>query len=47
MLGCDPYGGCLLPGSERVPGLILHASELHFVHAVSEKWFDTRNLCPF
>jgi len=35
ILGCDLYGGRLLPGTETVPRLMLHASELHFVHPVS------------
>ena len=32
ILGCDLYGGRLLPGTERTPRLMLHASELNFVH---------------
>jgi tRNA pseudouridine32 synthase/23S rRNA pseudouridine746 synthase len=35
ILGCDLYGGLALPGTERAPRLMLHASELHFVHPVS------------
>ncbi len=32
ILGCDLYGGLLLSGTARTPRLMLHASELHFVH---------------
>jgi tRNA pseudouridine32 synthase/23S rRNA pseudouridine746 synthase len=35
ILGCDLYGGLLLPGTERTPRLMLHASELHFMHPIS------------
>lgn len=45
--GCDLYGGRLLPGTERTPRLMLHASELHFVHPISEEWIKARNTCPF
>lgn len=37
ILGCDLYGGQLLPGTETVSRLMLHASELHFIHPVSQK----------
>ncbi|GKX63343.1 RNA pseudouridine synthase [Pragia fontium] len=45
--GCDLYGGRLLPGTERTPRLMLHASELHFVHPVSEEWIKAHNASPF
>ena len=42
ILGCDLYGGLLLPGTERTPRLMLHASELHFMHPIS---LDPINAC--
>lgn len=47
ILGCDLYGGRLLPGTERTPRLMLHASELDFVHPVSEERIKARHACPF
>ncbi|WET41664.1 RluA family pseudouridine synthase [Citrobacter enshiensis] len=47
ILGCDLYGGRLLPGTERTPRLMLHASELHFVHPVSQEKITARHACPF
>ncbi|WP_437888429.1 RluA family pseudouridine synthase [Phytobacter sp. V91] len=47
ILGCDLYGGRLLPGFEQTPRLMLHASELHFVHPVSLEWIAARNDSPF
>lgn len=47
ILGCDLYGGLTLPGTEQTTRLMLHASELHFVHPVSEKPFIARNASPF
>lgn len=47
ILGCDLYGGLLLPGTERTPRLMLHASELDFVHPVSGKLVKARNACSF
>ena len=47
ILGCDLYGGRLLPGCERTPRLMLHASELHFVHPVSEECIKAHNASPF
>ncbi|GDX03844.1 RluA family pseudouridine synthase [Buttiauxella sp. A111] len=47
ILGCDLYGGRLLPGTEQTPRLMLHASELHFVHPVSEEWVKACNTSPF
>ncbi|MFU2174430.1 RluA family pseudouridine synthase [Klebsiella grimontii] len=40
ILGCDLYGGLQLPGTEQAPRLMLHASELHFVHPVSGERID-------
>jgi len=40
ILGCDLYGGMALPGTEQAPRLMLHASELHFVHPVSGERID-------
>lgn len=47
ILGCDLYGGRLLPGTERTPRLMLHASELHFVHPVSGERIEARHASPF
>jgi tRNA pseudouridine32 synthase/23S rRNA pseudouridine746 synthase len=47
ILGCDLYGGRLLPGTERTPRLMLHASALRFRHPVSEKWMNAENASPF
>ncbi|CNJ52613.1 putative ribosomal large subunit pseudouridine synthase [Yersinia aldovae] len=47
ILGCDLYGGRLLPGTEQTPRLMLHASELHFVHPISEEWIKAHNASPF
>ena len=47
ILGCDLYGGRLLPGTERTPRLMLHASELNFVHPISAKLIKARNASPF
>lgn len=47
ILGCDLYGGRLLPGSEQTPRLMLHASELNFIHPVSGESVNVRNVCPF
>lgn len=47
ILGCDLYGGRLLPGTEKTPRLMLHASELHFVHPVSKEPIEARHACPF
>lgn len=47
ILGCDLYGGRLLPGTEQTPRLMLHASELHFVHPISEELMTARNASPF
>lgn len=47
ILGCDLYGGLLLPGSEQTPRLMLHASELHFVHPISGEKIEARHASPF
>ena len=47
ILGCDLYGGCLLPGTERTPRLMLHASELDFMHPVSLERIAARHSSPF
>lgn len=47
ILGCDLYGGRLLPGTEQTPRLMLHASELHFVHPVSNEPVNASNPSPF
>jgi tRNA pseudouridine32 synthase/23S rRNA pseudouridine746 synthase len=47
ILGCDLYGGLLLPGTEQTPRLMLHASELHFVHPVSQEPITARHASPF
>lgn len=47
ILGCDLYGGRLLPGTGAAPRLMLHASELHFVHPVSGEPIQARSASPF
>ncbi|GBU14371.1 23S rRNA/tRNA pseudouridine synthase A [Enterobacterales bacterium] len=47
ILGCDLYGGLLLPGTGGTPRLMLHASGLDFVHPVSGEWIKTRSISPF
>ena len=47
ILGCDLYGGRLLPGTERTPRLMLHASELNCVQPISAKLSNARNASPF
>ncbi|MRS14732.1 RluA family pseudouridine synthase [Enterobacteriaceae bacterium RIT691] len=47
ILGCDLYGGRLLAGTENTPRLMLHASELDFVHPVSGKAIAARSPSPF
>lgn len=47
ILGCDLYGGRLLAGTQNTPRLMLHASELHFVHPVSGEWINARHASPF
>ena len=47
ILGCDLYGGLLPPGTEKTPRLMLHASELHFVHPISGEPMVVRSASPF
>ncbi|WP_147198728.1 RluA family pseudouridine synthase [Pantoea sp. MBD-2R] len=47
ILGCDLYGGLLLPGTAQTPRLMLHASELDFVHPVSGEQINGRSVSPF
>lgn len=47
ILGCDLYGGLLLPGTKQTPRLMLHASELDFVHPLSGELIKARNASPF
>lgn len=47
ILGCDLYGGRLLPGTAQTPRLMLHASELHIIHPVSGKPIAGRSDSPF
>lgn len=47
ILGCDLYGGLLAAGSEQTPRLMLHASELDFVHPVSGEPMAARCASPF
>ena len=47
ILGCDLYDGLLMPGAERAPRLMLHASELNFVHPVSGESVNARHASPF
>ncbi|GAA0468562.1 RluA family pseudouridine synthase [Tatumella punctata] len=45
--GCDLYGGREQPGSDRLPRLMLHASQLHFTHPVTGRVVDAGSHCPF
>ncbi|TLU65656.1 RluA family pseudouridine synthase [Enterobacter sp. MF024] len=47
ILGCDLYGGLLMPGTENTPRLMLHASELRFAHPVNGKAVHVHNASPF
>ncbi|BBR58491.1 RNA pseudouridine synthase [Klebsiella sp. WP7-S18-CRE-02] len=47
ILGCDLYGGLLLPGTERTPRLMLHASELRFVHPITLEHINAHCASPF
>lgn len=47
ILGCDLYGGLLQPGCEQAPRLMLHASELDFVHPISGEPMQIRCEAPF
>jgi len=45
--GCDLYGGRLVPGTERIPRLMLQASELHFIHPISGERIKAHHASPF
>jgi len=47
ILGCDLYGGRLLAGTEMTPRLMLHASELNFVHPINGELIKARSASPF
>lgn len=47
ILGCDLYGGLRLPGTEQTSRLMLHASELHFVHPVTHEVIKALCASPF
>lgn len=47
ILGCDLYGGLDVPGAENAPRLMLHASELNFIHPVSGEPVNARHAAPF
>jgi tRNA pseudouridine32 synthase/23S rRNA pseudouridine746 synthase len=47
ILGCDLYGGLVLPGTEHTPRLMLHASALDFVHPISGEPIVARHPSPF
>ena len=47
ILGCDLYGGLDAPGAEDAPRLMLHASELNFIHPVSGEPVNARHAAPF
>ncbi|MEQ4924667.1 RluA family pseudouridine synthase [Proteus hauseri] len=47
ILGCDLYGGRLLLGTEQTPRLMLHASELHFIHPISKEMIKAHSASPF
>lgn len=47
ILGCDLYGGLLHAGTEQTPRLMLHASELHFTHPISQEPIHAKSASPF
>lgn len=47
ILGCDLYGGLSYPGSALTPRLMLHASELHFTHPISNERVTVCHDSPF
>ncbi|HCM9210322.1 TPA: RluA family pseudouridine synthase [Enterobacter roggenkampii] len=47
ILGCDLYGGLDVPGAEDAPRLMLHASELNFIHPASGEPVSARHAAPF
>lgn len=47
ILGCDLYGGLSYPGTALTSRLMLHASELHFTHPISNERISARHNSPF
>ncbi|QCA03917.1 RluA family pseudouridine synthase [Pantoea vagans] len=47
ILGCDLYGGLMLPGTEQTERLMLHASGLTLVHPVSGETLSLSAASPF
>ncbi|WP_294907724.1 RluA family pseudouridine synthase [Tatumella sp. UBA2305] len=47
ILGCDLYGGKEWPGTAKIPRLMLHASQLNFVHPVTLQPMVARSTVPF
>ncbi|WP_393948188.1 RluA family pseudouridine synthase [Kluyvera intermedia] len=47
ILGCDLYGGLSYLGSALTPRLMLHASELHFTHPISNERVTVCHDSPF
>lgn len=47
ILGCDLYGGLSYSGSALTPRLMLHASELHFTHPISNERVTVCHDSPF
>lgn len=47
ILGCDLYGGRAWPSSGTTPRLMLHASQLNFIHPVSGEPVNARHAAPF
>lgn len=47
ILGCDLYGGQVLPGAEQAERLMLHASGLAFTHPVSGEPVHFSAVSPF
>ncbi|HBU7567119.1 TPA: RluA family pseudouridine synthase [Enterobacter cloacae] len=47
ILGCDLYGGRTWHGSGTTPRLMLHASQLNFIHPVSGEPVNARHAAPF
>lgn len=47
ILGCDLYGGAQQFGNGYPLRLMLHASELHFVHPISQQQINAHNASPF
>ncbi|WP_337020998.1 RluA family pseudouridine synthase [Pantoea anthophila] len=47
ILGCDLYGGQVLPGAEQAERLMLHASGLAFTHPVSGEPLHFSAVSPF